>query len=137
MEESNSENFIIKELWFMNAYSATWCLINRHLPCIHKMEISVPHPTAPLKENCSPASLLLRRGPDALQHHCKEPHGKVLWKGNKHDPEKKAEGMNFMLPGFIELQNSSTAKNKVTKRTGVSKIPNLQVTVAGRFVDTN
>lgn len=92
MEKSNSENFIIKELWFMNA---TWCLINRHLPCIHKMETSVPHPTAPLKENCSPASLLLRRGPDALQHHCKEPHGKVLWKGNKHDPEKKSRRHEF------------------------------------------
>lgn len=51
--------------------------------------------------------------------------------------KKKAEGMSFMLPGFIELQNSSTAKNKVTKRIGVSKIPNLQVTVADRFVDTN
>lgn len=103
----------------------------RHLPCIHKMETSVPHPRAPLKENCSPASLLFRRGPDALQHHCKEPHGKVLWKGNKHDPEKKkAEGMSSVLHRSTELQNSSTAKNKVTKGIGVSKIPNLQVSMA-------
>lgn len=139
MEEANPENFIIKELWFMNVHSTTWCLIKRHLPCIHKMEISVPHPTAHLKKNCSPASLLLRRGPDALQHHCKEPHGKVLWKGNKRDPEKKAEGMTFMLHRFVELQSSSTANSKVTKSTGGSqKIPNLPVSGADiLFVDRN
>lgn len=130
MEESNPEKFMIKELWFMNIYSTTWCLIKRHLPCIHKTELSVAHPTALLTENCSPASWLLHRAPDARQHHCKEPHGKVLREGDKRDPIKKAEGMSFMLHRVNELQNSSTATNKVTEGTGVSEIPNLQVSVA-------
>lgn len=52
--------------------------------------------------------------------------------------KKKAEGMSFMLRRFIEFQNSSRAKKKVTKGTGVSKTPNLQVTVADiLLVDRN
>lgn len=35
-----------------------------------------------------------------------------------------------MLHRVNELQNSSTATNKVTEGTGVSEIPNLQVSVA-------
>lgn len=119
-EESNPTNFIVKDLWFMNAYSMPQCLGKRLLPCTHKMEPSEPHPTAALKENCSPASWWLHRGPGSLQHHCKEPHGKALWGGNKHGPEEEI-GRHEFDARCTELQNRSTAKNNPLKALGLQK----------------